>query len=379
MLARISRFEAYIRMNIPARCEGLYSHQERSLTAGVLVLTLLLSTCTAPGQPVRDMTNPPAPRRSPFAIQDLQQAADNYNRYYTLVPDDLLGLKHLADVCAALEEVGVGIEDGSCQEAAKRVTGGQGDKGTRRQGEGEIGNSPAALLWTAWLEQVAAVEPEHLVDQELDHGWTFLGYDGDEDRLVRGEPTDLLLYWVGPASANAGSEQDAWYRAGERWVQVLEAVQNLVLNGGFELGVIGFPHDIYRADPGARQLVTDVRTGQRTAVAMLSNTEVYSATSFASLYIPVNPEGLYLQAGWIKSAGGNGYLGRRWIGDLAAGVRPYNYVVTSVKEGDWRHYAGVTRPLNGANRCQIWLINWRAVGRVYFDDVLFVEIGVPGK
>ena len=81
----------------------------------------------------------------------------------------------------------------------------------------------------------------------------------------------------------------------------------------------------------------------------------------------------------MKSLGGNGYLGRGWIGGIAADMPSYNYVVTSVKEEEWRHYAGVARPLAGATGCQIWLINWKAVGQVYFDNIVWVEIGLPGR
>ena len=271
------------------------------------------------------------------------------------------------------------MEDKSCREAAARMMEGPGG-----QGEGGIPNSPAAVLWAGWLEQVAAAEPHYLVGQELDNGWTCLGYDLVEERLIRGEPVDLLVYWVGSASANAGSEQNGWYRAGERWVQVLERVQNLVPNGGFELGLdgdgspTGFPGDIYRADPGTRRLAGDVRARQHTTVAMLDNTEVYSRTSFASTWVPVNPDALYVQAGWMKSIGGKGYLGRRWAGNVAEGTRHYSYVTTRVTADEWQHYAGMTRPLEGATRCQVWLLNHKAVGRVYFDNVLFVEVGLPG-
>jgi len=252
------------------------------------------------------------------------------------------------------------------------------------QGEGETQGSPATVLWAGWLEQAAIAEPEHLVGQELDSGWTFLGYDVDEERLIRGEPVDLLLYWEGPASAHAGSERDGWYRAGDRWVQVLEGVQNLASNGGFELGVedgspAGFLGDIYRADPDTRRLVADSRAGRRTTVVMLDNTEIYNRTSFVSTWLPVNADGLYLQAGWMKSVGGNGYLGRRWAGDIAEGVRPYSYVAAGVTADGWHHYAGLAQPLEGATRCQIWLLNYLAVGQVYFDDVTFVEVGRPGK
>jgi hypothetical protein len=192
----------------------------------------------------------------------------------------------------------------------------------------------------------------------------------------------LVLYWKGPPSTVAGEETDGWWRAGDRWVQVLEGVQNLVLNGGFELGMVngsptGFPGNIYRASPHTRHLVTDAREGRRSTVALLENTEADDRTSFASGYVSVDRDRLYLQTGWIRSEGGNGYWGRRWGGDIAEGVRSYDYVAVGVSSENWTHYAAVTQPLKGANRCQVWLLNFRSTGRVYFDDVVFTEIGLP--
>jgi hypothetical protein len=346
--------------------------------AACLVVVACLSACTAPDRSANVLTTQYAPRRAQFAIPELQRAAYFYKSYYALAPGDLVGLKRLAEVCATLEDAGV--EDESCQEAAEWTMKDQGG-----QGEEGVHNSPAAVLWEGWLEEVATAEPHYLIGQELDNGWTCLGYDLVEEPLVRGEPVSLLVYWAGPASANAGSEQNGWYRAGERWVQILERVQNLLSNGGFELGIdgnespTGFPWDVYRTDPGTRRLVAGVRAKQHTTVAMLDNTEVYSRTSFASTWVPINPDGLYLQAGWMKSIGGNGYLGRRYAGNIADGALHYSYVATSVTADEWQHYAGMTRPLEGATRCQVWLLNHRAVGRVYFDNVLFIEVGQPGK
>lgn len=311
-----------------------------------------------------------------------ENAAKWYLEYCGLARNDSLILKRLAGVCAAQEKEG--MESESCREAAELVIEGWGDKGTGERRVGEERKSPADILRSEWLEQVATAEPEYLVGQGLDDGWMFLGYDVDQERLVRGEPVDLILYWSGSISASAGSEQDGWYRAGERWVQVLGGGQNLTLNGGFELGVeqdgspAGFPGDIYRAHPDTRRLVADWRAGRQTTVALLDNTDVYSSTSFVSAWVPVDPDGLYLQTGWIRSAGGRAYLGRRWVGELARDVRAYSYAAAGVEAEGWQHYAGVTQPLPGTDRCQIWLLNYKALGQVYFDDVSFVEIGRPG-
>ena len=67
-----------------------------------LVLIIYLSACAAPAQPY----NPPPANLPPANLQTctlahLHQAAYNYARYHALAPDDLLGLKRLAEVCNA--------------------------------------------------------------------------------------------------------------------------------------------------------------------------------------------------------------------------------------------------------------------------------------
>jgi hypothetical protein len=249
----------------------------------------------------------------------------------------------------------------------------------------EANVSPATALEAAWLEQAARAEPDYPVGQELENGWTLLGYDTDEERLASGESSDLLLYWQGPDGSSAGSEVNGWYPADGRWLQVVEGGHNLLQAGAFELGLVdqsptGFPLDIYHhnPDPGTRLLVSDVRAGQNTTVALLDNTEVYSSTSLASVEIPVDPGQLYLQAGWIKSQGGNGYIGRRWSGDLEEGEPTYSYVAAGVRGDSWRHYSGVAQPPAGTTHAQVWLLNFKAPGQVFFDDSVFVEVGPPG-
>jgi hypothetical protein len=281
-------------------------------------------------------------------------------------------------VCEALEKISV--EDENCVAAAGWLS--EADRGRRGQGEEE---TPAAALWRQWKERAAAADPQYPVGQEFDSEWTFLGYDVNEERLVRGEPVDLLLYWTGPTSTSAGRSEDGWYQAGNRWVQMLEDVQNLVSNGAFELGHLedgsptGFPHDIYGASSDTRRVTTDRLAGRPTTVALLDNTQVDDRTSFASTHIPIQIGSLYLQAGWLKSEEGNGYLGRRWMGDVVDGVRPYDYVAAGITANEWRQHAEVTQPLGGAERCQVWLLNWESLGRVYFDQISLVEVGLPGE
>ena len=78
-----------------------------------LVLIIHLSACATPTQPTSPPTaapttqSPAGPPPVDLQLAHLQQAAYNYARYHALAPDDLLGLKHLAGVCAALEQAGV--------------------------------------------------------------------------------------------------------------------------------------------------------------------------------------------------------------------------------------------------------------------------------
>jgi tetratricopeptide (TPR) repeat protein len=53
---------------------------------------------------------------NPESEEQLAAAARWYEQYHMMAPDDLLGLKRLAEACTALEEAGVG--DRGCQEAA---------------------------------------------------------------------------------------------------------------------------------------------------------------------------------------------------------------------------------------------------------------------
>jgi tetratricopeptide (TPR) repeat protein len=87
-------------------------------------------------------------------VEDPMEAAAWYDRYHEVAPEDLLGLKRLAEVCGALEGAGVG--DRSCRSAAERMKTadeerrGQREERTDETGEGE---TPAAVLGEALAER----------------------------------------------------------------------------------------------------------------------------------------------------------------------------------------------------------------------------------
>ncbi len=269
----------------------------------------------------------------------LSQATSWYQQYYQLAPEDPLGLKKLADLCKL--------------------------------------NQCVENIWLTQLEDyLTNREPKFVVNQELDD-WLFQGYDVDEDRLVRGEPTTLWLYWQGLADA-APRPNTNFYQLGKRWVQVVEKAQNLAINGDFETGgePIGFTKDLYPNQAKTRAIVTDVRYGQATQVALLSNSKTLTATSFVSNDFTVKSDNIYLQAGWIKSEEGSFRMGRQWTGNLKkTGIPSFSYMASPITTEPWTHYAEIIKPAEGANETQIWLRNYKATGKVYFDNVLFISIG----
>ena len=125
-------------------------------------------------------------------------------------------------------------------------------------------------------------------------------------------------------------------------------------------------------------MVFDSRGGHGTIVALLSNTQNVDKSGLASPSVPIRAEKLYLGAGWIRSVGGSGYLVYRWMGELE-GVQRTVQVARNVSENSWQHYAGVAQPPVGVSQCQVRLLNRAPEGQVYFDNMLFVEIGSPEK
>jgi hypothetical protein len=203
-------------------------------------------------------------------------------------------------------------------------------------------------------------------------GWRLLRYDVDEARLAQDLPADMKLYWMPLPGVEPIASQDFYPQANGEWVQVIRGVRNLVANGGFEQDDVfsGFPDDLYKAPAETRQAVVDMRNGQATKVATLRNTQQFHQTSLVSMPIPVSPNRLYLQAGWLRTSGGGpAYLGRLW---LPEGM--YDPFVKSDTQV-WFHYRQVVQPPAEATEVQVGAANFASAGQVYCDDLIFVELG----
>jgi Tfp pilus assembly protein PilF len=236
-------------------------------------------------------------------------------------------------------------------------------------------------LSTAITASMPSLTP---VDQELADGWAFIGYAADEARLARDEETPLWLFWQAPGSEQVADESDEGWIALEAGVRVQHIPQsrNLVVAGGFEGSaaggsVVGFPDDIYGADAATRRIAHQERRGLPTATAALANNAVDLNTSYASPWLPVDPDRLYLQLGWVRSATGNAFLGRRWSGgeNPAEGATAPSYAISGEQAGYWRHAAQLAEPPPDATWAQVLLINFATSGEAFFDDVAFVQIG----
>ena len=231
-------------------------------------------------------------------------------------------------------------------------------------------------------DRLASLEPEYSVGEKVSDDWVLLGYDLDEEALEAGTSIEIALYWL--PSAEVRIDGPDWYRAGERWIHVTN-IRNLVPNGGFEQDEIrgkklpaGWQIGPYRSPIDTHELMIDQRDGKETTVARLSNSEEHPNTSFSARDISVKPDGLYLQAGWMRSEeGGRGYLGHRWY--VGGKKDSHDYVAEGMEVDSWSHFAGMAIPPDGGSGCRVWLLNRKSQGQVYFDDILFFELEIPGE
>ncbi len=92
-----------------------------------------------------------------------------------------------------------------------------------------MGDADGAL---ATHESLLALKPERsLASREVRPGWILYGFDVDSWSIEEQPSLQLALYWRVPNGTTPAG--DNWIRAGDHWIQIVEAL-NLALNPGFE-------------------------------------------------------------------------------------------------------------------------------------------------
>lgn len=228
-----------------------------------------------------------------------------------------------------------------------------------------------------WERELAELDPEHAVGQSVGEGWYLVGYDLGEQALQDSLEVEISWYWV-PESPYETSAP-GWYRAGDRWVQVT-TVRNLAFNGGFERGKAGgtdLPAGWYVtkdtvAELPARTLAE--RDGEITQVASLRGPGIVALCSEGN---PSRPNATYLHSAWVRSDGATpADVGCVWN---AAGMNAWTYIVQQVQSEEWTYFAGIASYPEEATGCRPCVYKRGEGGEVQFDDVLLIELELPGS
>jgi len=251
-------------------------------------------------------------------------------------------------------------------------------------------------LSEAYAEAAAAIGPRYRLGRQgdgfarttpkvLQNGWHLVGFDVDQDFLEAGAPLEVTLWWQPPMGTHPQGTQGM--SVGEYWVQ-RQKVYNLAPNAGFEwdephVGLpTGYPEEFYGATFGSVSVVQDVREGCLTNVLRLDG-RFSPNVGLPGFEVPVDPQGLYLMAGWKRDPYATGNIGR--LCRPADGAERPNYIAYPIsgQPGGWLYFADLGPPqiADGVRQnvelCRVFALNYGGAGSVSFDDLLFVRIEMP--
>jgi hypothetical protein len=281
------------------------------------------------------------------------EAAKWYGRYYELAPDDLLGLKKLAEVCTRLEEAG---EDEACWEAAEEVRE-KWEMENRKWEKGIPAPNSHFPIPNSQFPSPAAVLREELSRRT------------DDRRIVAellGVPVEAVE--LGPNLVeNGGFERVSKGDWPEAWEWHNPATSQPYNRAAFVGGVD-------RLDPLLGGLAARVDGFWIETLPDRSR----AWAGFRVLYeIPASPDDLYMVS--------FDYRTERSLGDSAGiWVSPTEIffgweLFLPPTDGAWRHAVGLSRSasVQTASAPDILVRSW-GVGHVWFDNVRFQSICVLG-
>jgi len=216
------------------------------------------------------------------------------------------------------------------------------------------------------------LRPDYQVNYAFNKSLTLAGYSLSEYEFELFNEGEIVLFWDEPGRHNGHQMSRRFYE--------IRHLRNLAPNFGFESDFLGedFPlgwdSDHYAPSLPCHKIVIENAPYGKTQCVLLDNS-LERKTNSQSQYIGVEA-GYYLQAGWIKSKGGNGFLGRMWY-DQKRNPLFYNFAADSISSSKWEYYCQIIKIEPELRYCRLWLTNRDSDGQVCFDNILFIRLDAP--
>ncbi len=220
--------------------------------------------------------------------------------------------------------------------------------------------------------KILHLRPDYQVNYAFNKFLTLAGYSFNEYEFELFNEGEIVLFWDEPGRHNGDQMSRRSYE--------IRHLRNLAPNFGFEsdfLGEdypLGWDNDYYASSLPCHKIAMENAPYGKTQCVLLDNS-LEKNTNLQSQHIPVEA-GYYLQAGWIKSKGGNGFFGRRWY-DQKRNPLIYNYAATSINSSEWEYYFQIIKVEPELGYCRLWLTNSESNGQVCFDNILFIRLDAP--
>jgi tetratricopeptide (TPR) repeat protein len=249
----------------------------------------------------------------------------------------------------------------------------------------DIHNPDSPNLWQQRLmEAIAAAEPTYSLTENGTRAseWQLLGYDLDEQMALWGYPVQLQLYWRTSSSVPLSENEDVLCALNGKCVQFVDGGSNLLLNGGFELGIqdrlpVGFVRVCCGRDAASHVSLLPTAESNSMTVVRLDTNDGQVRTRIESKTIEVDTDHIYLVSAWVRSIDPAGSMAYRWTGTNPSDGRSYTYFVSEEETIGWQHYATIVSPPLWADGMQIWLTDVVENTQSFFDRITVFEFRPP--
>jgi len=238
--------------------------------------------------------------------------------------------------------------------------------------------------------ELLSLKPDYEVNHKFSDDLILLGYSLNEKEFELFNEGKTTFFWESDKQKSELSDEQKGltnaYKIGNRYYEIKTA-KNLAPNFGFEVDPIGvgfsygWDTDIYTNNPRyytpleSHQIIFEENPLGKTQCLSLTNT-LSRCTNCQTDCIAVDENSFYLEAGWIKSINGNAYFGRRWFDSEKSSIL-YNYAASGISFPQWRFYSQVVIPPSNSVYCRLWVINYEAQGKAYFDNIIFIRLELP--